>query len=593
MKLIKSNLLFLLMLQLFCWNTQAQSWQWGKSGGVSMALPINEPEAIKSIATDLNGNVYTLSPTGIGNINIDGHIKPTWGIDGKDIVITSFSCDGTYRWSKVIGGEENDEATNLQVDAQGNVYVTGYIINNADDFLEPGIYPKVHFDTDLILPYALQNAYSQTCFLLKYDTNGVLQWLKFPQAATISNIESDNMATMNIQVDPMGNIFWITVMRKPGTFADGALQITQAELGVYILRYDTNGNYLSASMIDLQYNHSTILGSMCWVRNHNTGNFYVAGDLVNVGTGELDVLTVGGQSTTKGHYLVAFNANGSFLWKAVNNTVNVPGSYVTISLDSDNNIYLDSTAHKVTELSGNIMDSFNGVQFTPPLDYNNLPVTFVTKLDQNGNTLWQTNSQTNNNIPTSITVNGNEVAIAGGIAGAQQWNNVNVTIPSSKGYDVYIARFNKQTGAIINIDTFTSNANSNDLGTVLTKDTQGNYLMGGHFGGSVTVGPSTLQTNGDSDFFIAKFGTNNCPLSVETPVFKDLNVYPNPVQSQLYIDNEEPMQYELYNVLGKKIQSGSLAVHGQLDCSGLSSGLYLLQLQNQKGETKMVKVSRL
>jgi hypothetical protein len=65
------------------------------------------------------------------------------------------------------------------------------------------------------------------------------------------------------------------------------------------------------------------------------------------------------------------------------------------------------------------------------------------------------------------------------------------------------------------------------------------------------------------------------------------------VQNQLSISNEEAMQYELFTVLGAKIQAGSLAVHGQVDCSGLSSGMYLLKLQNEKGDVKVVKFSRL
>lgn len=70
----------------------------------------------------------------------------------------------------------------------------------------------------------------------------------------------------------------------------------------------------------------------------------------------------------------------------------------------------------------------------------------------------------------------------------------------------------------------------------------------------------------------------------------EVGVYPNPVQNQLSISNEEAMQYELFTVLGAKIQAGSLAVHGQVDCSSLAKGLYLLKLNKDNGESKVVRL---
>jgi len=66
--------------------------------------------------------------------------------------------------------------------------------------------------------------------------------------------------------------------------------------------------------------------------------------------------------------------------------------------------------------------------------------------------------------------------------------------------------------------------------------------------------------------------------------------FPNPVQSKLSSTNEEAMQYELFTILGATIQAGSLAIHGQLDCSNLAKGMYLLKLNRDNGESKVVKV---
>jgi hypothetical protein len=84
--------------------------------------------------------------------------------------------------------------------------------------------------------------------------------------------------------------------------------------------------------------------------------------------------------------------------------------------------------------------------------------------------------------------------------------------------------------------------------------------------------------------------TSNCDLGVEGFNKSEVGVFPNPVQNQLSISNEETMQYELFTILGAKIQAGSLAVHGQVDCSSLAKGLYLLKLNKDNGESKVVKV---
>ncbi|MBC7693804.1 MAG: T9SS type A sorting domain-containing protein, partial [Burkholderiales bacterium] len=83
---------------------------------------------------------------------------------------------------------------------------------------------------------------------------------------------------------------------------------------------------------------------------------------------------------------------------------------------------------------------------------------------------------------------------------------------------------------------------------------------------------------------------NNDVLGTEGFATNEVGVFPNPVQDELTISNEETMQYELFTILGAKIQAGSLAVHGQVDCSGLAKGLYLLKLNKDNGESKVVKV---
>ncbi len=68
-----------------------------------------------------------------------------------------------------------------------------------------------------------------------------------------------------------------------------------------------------------------------------------------------------------------------------------------------------------------------------------------------------------------------------------------------------------------------------------------------------------------------------------------LILYPNPVQNRLFIDSEETQQYQIYSILGVKITEGTIAVGSSIDCSGLISGVYLLNLIDEMGNVSTVK----
>ncbi len=102
MKLFYPILFFILLLTT---TLNAQDWQWIRDGG--SAANTTEYEQVTDMVTDADRNVYVLSPVGDLGLNIDGNTKFFLGDSGgviHDYALASFSCDGTYRWSKIIGG---------------------------------------------------------------------------------------------------------------------------------------------------------------------------------------------------------------------------------------------------------------------------------------------------------------------------------------------------------------------------------------------------------------------------------------------------------------------------------------------------------
>lgn len=94
--------------------SQNYEWDWGKRGGGSNVI-YNETsgglndfrgELIWDIVVDEQNNYYFLGKISSGTTTVDGNEVTTFGNNayGNNIIITSFACDGTYRWSRVIGG---------------------------------------------------------------------------------------------------------------------------------------------------------------------------------------------------------------------------------------------------------------------------------------------------------------------------------------------------------------------------------------------------------------------------------------------------------------------------------------------------------
>src|SRR5690606_2795264 len=124
-------------LWLMTYGLQAQDYQWqlAKHGGGSAKATYEETgsysndnfEHIRDIVTDEDNNYYFLGTIASGSTHVDGNPVPDYGIgsSGSNIIITSFTCGGVYRWSRVIGGGGgNNRAFNMILDNNGGIYVS-------------------------------------------------------------------------------------------------------------------------------------------------------------------------------------------------------------------------------------------------------------------------------------------------------------------------------------------------------------------------------------------------------------------------------------------------------------------------------------
>ena len=179
-----------------------------------------------AITVDQSGNVYVTGES-FGTIN---------GYDsGLDYLTIKYDSQGNEIWAERYNGNNGlinnttDEPTDIAVDDNGNVYVTG---TSAPD-----------------------GGATQNCLTLKYDASGALQWeARYNQGVSIG---------VAVKVDAAGNVY--VASSGPGLTA-GIDYITikydSSSQELWVKRYNVTGN---------EFNHPTAMVI------DDAGNVYVTG----------------------------------------------------------------------------------------------------------------------------------------------------------------------------------------------------------------------------------------------------------------------------------------------------------------------------
>jgi hypothetical protein len=80
-------------------------------------------------------------------------------------------------------------------------------------------------------------------------------------------------------------------------------------------------------------------------------------------------------------------------------------------------------------------------------------------------------------------------------------------------------------------------------------------------------------------------------LNIEENILQSLNIYPNPTADVLYIKSNYSLDYDLFNIVGQKIKSGSLLQgNNEINVKRLSDGVYFLNffIENKTYSRKII-----
>ena len=255
-------------------------------------------------AMDSQGNVYS---AGIYSATITvGSTSVTWAGGNADGFLTKFDIDGNPIWVKGFGGQADDVALDVAVDANDNLYITGYFQGAGALAFDADPGPGV-FLLEQPAPFL-----SRDCFIIKLDSNGDFVWAKqVSNPAAVANEDSKS-----IEVDSAGNVYiggsFNYADFDPDPIAEHILFSTNggASRDGFLLKLDTDGNFVwvktfastgIVQVVDMEFdtNEDLLL----------TGRFRNTVDLdPNAGTAPF---------TSNGNddmFMAKLSADGDFIW---------------------------------------------------------------------------------------------------------------------------------------------------------------------------------------------------------------------------------------------------------------------------------------
>ncbi|NPV00464.1 MAG: hypothetical protein HPY53_03680 [Brevinematales bacterium] len=292
---------------------------WTKKAGGNLA------ESGNSLAFDSAGNVYVTGFYYSSSVNFaadwGGSDIKTNASSAWDIFVMKISNNGSYCWTKRLGGTGQDTANSITVSPSGDIFITG------------NYYYTVNFAGDWSSTDSKTNAGSSDVFITKISADGSYGWTKRLGGSGIDKAEE-------ITADPWENIYITGYTRSSlgvNFAADwGGTDSRSPQLyDIFITKISNNGDYSWTKLIGQgasEFAYSIAADSL--------GNVYFTGSFPETYTinfaqdwgGSDNKFSSGGNDV----FITKINANGTYGWtKIIGGSGNDQGNFITTD-DSDN-----------------------------------------------------------------------------------------------------------------------------------------------------------------------------------------------------------------------------------------------------------------
>ena len=516
-------------------------------------------DEIYAVAIDSQGNVYT---TGIFHDTVDfdsgAGVTQLTSAGTEDIFIKKTDANGQLLWVKQIGGANSDGAIILKIDANDNLYLSGWFSNSVD--FDPGANT-----------YNLTSNGLWDTFVLKLDSNGDFIWAK-----SYGNTSLDLVS--DFELDNYGNIYLTGTFKNTVDFDPSSNVynlISNGAWDAYVLKLDNNGDFVWAQNFG-----SSSYDKGRSVTIDDMGNIYLTGQFkqtvdFNFGPNINELTAVANYDG----FILKLTGDGSFIW-----VKQLGGDDTTdplsIAVDNQQNIFISG--------------KFKGtVDFDPGQGSNNITADdqydmFILKLNDTGNLNWvHTLSGPEDIFGTNISTVNDKIYSSGFFEGNAllSWSNGFLNFTSAGEKDGIFVIMN-QNGDVIN--TKQIGGTGNDVAYKVKVNNQKIYIIGS-FENNVNIDAGTntsITSNGEKDAFLLVLDENNN--GMDTGLITKINIYPNPAQDGRFtIDTGDlsGVDIRILDMSGRIIYTRN-NVKGvfplQLD---LKQGIYLIECRREHQKT--------
>ena len=250
---------------------------------------------MRHVCTHTDGSVYVVGQT------------VEQGAGGGDLLVVKYTALGSVVWQRAIGGISSDDGIGIDVDAAGDVYVSGttfsagagnadtYVakISNAGDVLwqrviggastDSGGHVAVGTDASIYVTMrtASQGAGSFDAALIKYGTLGDIVWQR-----ALGGVGSESAG--QVVVDASGGVYVVGSTASQGAGSNDLL----------VAKYDSSGTVLWQKALGGLTDDNAVS-----VTTDTNNNVYVVGYFDSGGSGDYDTV------------IVKLSSSGSVVWQ--------------------------------------------------------------------------------------------------------------------------------------------------------------------------------------------------------------------------------------------------------------------------------------
>lgn len=416
-----------------------------------------------SVAVDGSGNVV-LAGHFRGTVDFGGDLLTSAGSD--DIFVAKFDQDGNHIWSQRFGDSEYQRTRCVAVDGSGSLLLTGEFAGTVD--FGGGI---------LTSPGDLNSI-----FLVKFDPDGVHLWSK-------RFGDEESQQGWSVAADEDGNVLLTGFIFGTANFGGGPLE-SEGFDDVFLAKFTPDGTHLWSQVFGDPW-HTWGRG----VATDGSGNILLTGHFfgtVDFGGGLLT--SVGAEDV----FLAKFDPDGAHLWsKSFGDAAE--GYWCggeSVAMDATGNVHLAGYFGGIVDFGGGPLSGDGGFDI------------FLAKFDPSGTHLWSQGFGDPDGAfrcrgwSTAVDVSG-DVLLTGELEGTVDFGGAPLT--SSGAEDIFLAKFDPSGTHLWSRHFGDAGV---DVGYSVAVDGAEDALLTGFFQGTVDFGGGPLTSEGSSDVFLAKFGSD-------------------------------------------------------------------------------------